>query len=39
MLTGAATKDAVFVLQANQVDIAEIEEVRGLPLGGEVVLG
>jgi hypothetical protein len=39
MRAGAASKDSVLVLKANQVDITEIEKVRGLPVRGQVVLG
>jgi hypothetical protein len=30
---GSSSKDSVFVLQANQMDTAEIQKVGGLPVG------
>src|SRR4029077_4871744 len=39
MPAGAAAKDSVFVLEADQIDIAEIKEVRRLPVGSKIVLG
>ena len=35
----SAAKDSIFVLKTNQIDIAEIQKVGGLPVGGEIVLG
>src|SRR6266851_8517348 len=38
MRTGTASEDPVLVLQADQIHIAEVEKVRGLPVGSQVVL-
>jgi hypothetical protein len=32
MSAGRAAKNSVFVLQTNQINIAEIQEIRGLPI-------
>src|SRR5580692_7624750 len=37
MPAGEATKDSIFVLQANQIDVAEVQEVRGLPVGSQII--
>ncbi len=39
MPAGNAAKDSIFVLEADQIDVAEIEKVRGLPVGSLTVLG
>src|SRR5271157_1713242 len=33
MSASASAKDAIFVLQADQIDIAEIQKVGGVPVG------
>ena len=34
-----SSKDSVFMLQADQIDIAEIQKVRGLPVGSQIIFG
>jgi hypothetical protein len=36
---GPPAENSVFVLQADQVNVAEIQEVRSLPIRTQVVLG
>src|SRR5271157_4820934 len=38
MSASASAKDAIFVLQADQIDIAEIQKVGGVPVGIEIIL-
>src|SRR5664279_1632393 len=38
MSASASAKDAIFMLQADQIDIAKIQEVGGMPVGIEVIL-
>jgi len=39
MSARSPSKDSIFVLQAYQIDIAEIQEIGGLPVRCEVVFG
>ena len=39
MRARTAAKDSIFMLQANQIDIAEIQEVGGLAVGRQIILG
>ena len=39
MSASASAKDAILVLQADQIDIAEIQKVSGVPVGIQVILG
>src|SRR5258708_4465452 len=39
MAAGPATKDSIFVLQAHDIDIAEIQKVRSPPVRSQVTFG
>jgi len=39
MSAGATSKDSIFMLQADQIDVTEIEKVRCLPVGSQVFFG
>ena len=39
MCAGGATEDSLLVLEADQIDIAEIQKVRGLAVGSQVLFG
>ena len=38
MSAGASAKDPIFVLQTDQIDIAEIQKVGGVRVGIQIIL-
>ena len=39
MAAGAPAEDAIFELQADQIDAVDIQEIGGAPIGLEIFLG